>query len=185
MLVPMKNSILNCLLIPALMFAFAANAGFYKGLDEEGNVVYSDKPFENSKKITPPAITVMDPTKVIPKAEAPKDETPAEFKYTQFDITAPTNEQTIWNEPDLYVKLKLTPALNTDEKHNIWLLMDGKPLIKNSQSLSLPIGRADRGAHQIQAQVRDKDGKIIIRTRPVLVHIKNTVVPKPAPKPAS
>jgi hypothetical protein len=185
MLVRMKNILLKCLLIPALMFAFAVNAGFYKGLDEDGNVVYSDKPFENSKKITPPAITVMDATKIKPKAEAPEEQAPAEFKYTEFDIIEPKNEQTIWNEPNLYVKLKLTPALNTEEKHNIWLLMDGKPLVKNSQSLSLPIGRSERGAHQIQAQVRDKDGKIIVRTRPVLVHIKNTAVPKPAPKPAN
>lgn len=180
MLEGMKNIKLKCLLFPVLLFAFAANAGFYKGLDEDGNVVYSDKPFENAEKITPPPITVMDATKVKPKAEATEEQAPAEFKYTQFDIVAPKNEQTIWNEPDLYVKLKLTPALNTEEKHSIWLLMDGKPLVKNSQSLSLPIGRSDRGAHQLQAQVRDKDGKIIVRTRPVLVHIKNTVVPRAA-----
>jgi hypothetical protein len=185
MLVAMKNIILKCLFTAVMLFAVAAHAGFYKGLDEDGNVVYSDKPFENSEKITPPAITVMDPTKVKPKAEAVEEQAPAEFKYTQFDIIDPKNEQTIWNEPDLYVKVKLTPALNTAEKHNIWLLMDGKPLVKNSQSLSLPIGRADRGTHQIQAQVRDKDGKIIVRTRPIIVYIKHTSVPKPAPAPAN
>lgn len=180
MLASMKNIILDGLLISTLLFVCNADAGFYKGLDEEGNVVYSDKPFDNSEKITPPAITVMDATKVKAKEEAVEEKPAAEFKYTKFDIVAPTNDQTIWNEPDLIVKLQLTPALNTAESHNIWLLVDGKPLVKNSQSLSIPIGRADRGAHQIQAQVRNKQGKIIVRTRPVLVHIKNTVVPRAA-----
>lgn len=180
MLERMKNIILNVLFVPALLFAFAVNAGFYKGLDEEGNVVYSDKPFANSEQITPPAITVMDAPKIQPKEEPVAEEKPAEFKYTQFDIVAPTNDQVIWNEPDLIVKLRLTPDLNVAENHSIWLLMDGQTLVKNSQNLSLPIGRSDRGAHQLQAQVRNKEGKIIVRTRPIVVHIKNTVVPRPA-----
>jgi len=180
MLLFMKNIIFKSLLIAALMFAFTVNAGFYKGLDEEGNVVYSDKPFENSEIITPPAITVMEAPKIKPKEDAVEEEKPAEFKYTQFDIVAPVNDQVIWNEPDLIVNVRLTPNLNVDENHSIWLLMDGKPLVKNSQSLSLPIGRSDRGAHQLQAQVRNKEGKIIVRTRTIIVHIKNTVVPRPA-----
>jgi hypothetical protein len=179
MLEHMKNIILKSLVIASLLFTFAVYAGFYKGLDEEGNVVYSDKPFDNSEKITPPAITVMDAPKIKPKAEPVAEEKPAEFKYTQFDIVAPSNDQVIWNEPDLIVKVQLKPDLNVDEKHSIWLLMDGKPLVKNSKSLSLPIGRSDRGAHKLQAQVRDKEGKIIVRTRTIIVHIKNTVVPRP------
>jgi hypothetical protein len=180
MLVRMKNIILKSLFVPVLLFAITVNAGFYKGLDEEGNVVYSDKPFENSKIITPPAITVMDAPKIQPKEEPVAEEKAAEFKYTQFDIVAPVNDQVIWNEPDLIVKVRLTPDLNVAENHGIWLLMDGKPLVKNSQNLSLPIGRSDRGAHQLQAQVRNKEGKIIVRTRTIIVHIKNTVVPRPA-----
>jgi len=176
----MKNIILKSLFVPVLLFAITVNAGFYKGLDDEGNVFYSDKPFENSQIITPPAITVMDAPKIQPKAEPIAEEKPAEFKYTQFDIVAPVNDQVIWNEPDLIVKLRLTPDLNVNENHRIWLLMDGQPLVKNSQSLSLPIGRSDRGAHQLQAQVRNKEGKIIVRTRTIIVHIKNTVVPRPA-----
>jgi hypothetical protein len=86
------------------------------------------------------------------------------------------NDQTIWNEPNLMVSLKLTPDLNISEGHTTWLLMDGKPIVKNSQSLLLQIGRSDRGQHTLQAQVRNKKGKIIKQTKPVTVHIKNSVV---------
>ena len=172
----MKKAIFKSFLLAILFYAVTADAGLYKGLDDEGNVVYSDKPFENAQKFTPPSLTIVNTPKAAAKKEVLEEEKTAEFKYTDFDIISPKDNQTIWNEPDLGVAVQLKPALNTAEGHNIWLLMDGKPLVKNSQSLLLPIGRADRGAHQLQAQVRDEAGKIVVRTSTVIVHIKNSVV---------
>ena len=171
----MKNTLFYSLLI-TLIFSFTAHAGLYKGLDESGNVIYSDTPFENAEIITPPAINVVDAPKVKPKQEVVEEEKKAETKYSKFSISAPKNDQTIWNESQLIVSLKLDPALATAEGHNIWLMMDGKALVKKSQSLSLPIGRADRGSHTLQAQVRNKKGKIIKSTTSITVHIKNTVI---------
>ena len=176
----MKNTLLKSLLI-TLIFSFTVHAGLYKGLDEEGNVAYSDTPFENAEKITPPPISVVDAPKVKPRQEVVEEEKQAETKYTKFSITAPKNDQTIWNEPALTVSLQLSPALASAEGHNIWLMMDGKALVKRSQSLSLQIGRADRGSHTLQAQVRNKKGKIIKRTKSIMVHIKNTVITRPGP----
>ena len=182
MLNSMKNTISSSLLIPVLLFTITANAGLYKGLDESGNVVYSDKPFEDAQQFTPPPLSIVDAPKVQPKDTVAEEEVAEETKYTKFNITAPKNGQTIWNVPDLSVSLQLTPALNTAEGHTTWLLMDGKPLVKRSQSLLLQIGRADRGQHTIQAQVRNNKGKIIIRTKTITIHIKNTVVPRKAPR---
>ena len=176
----MKNTLLKSLLIPALLYSFTVSAGLYKGLDEDGNVTYSDKPFENSQKFTPPAITVIDAPKIAPKKEAPVEEESTETTYTKFSIVAPKNNQTIWNTPDLSVALQLTPALDTAAGHTTWLLMDGKPLVKKSRSLLLQIGRADRGEHKLQAQVRNEKGKIIKRTKTITVHIKNSVVQRRA-----
>jgi len=83
------------------------------------------------------------------------------FKYTRFSITAPKNNEVIWNNPQLMVSLKISPALNVKEGHTTWLLMDGKPLVKKSRSLLLQIGRADRGEHKLQALIRDKKGRVI------------------------
>ena len=176
MLVSMKYISLISLFCIALPFGFTAQAGLYKGLDDEGNVVYSDKPFTDSQVFTPPPLSVVDAPKVPPKEAIVEEEKTAETTYTAFSISAPTSQQVIWNEPDLTVTMQLKPALSTAEGHNVWLLMDGKPLVKNSQSLSLQIGRADRGEHQIQGQVRNKKGKIIKRTQSVTIHIKNTVI---------
>lgn len=172
----MKDIILKGLLLLALLVSFSASAQLYKGLDDEGNVVYSDKPFNNSEQFTPPSLTIVDAPKVPPKEEVKEESEEAEFKYTRFSITAPKNDEVIWNNPQLMVSLKVAPSLNVAAGHTTWLLMDGKPLVKKSRSLLLQIGRADRGEHKLQAQIRDKKGKIIKRTKTITVHIKNSVV---------
>ena len=178
----MKQLITTIILLPLLVCLSNAHAGLYKGLDEEGNVIYSDKPFDNSEKFTPPAITVVEPLKVPAKKEVEEaaEEEVTETKYTKFSISAPKHNQTIWNEPDLAVSLRLSPALDTAAGHTTWLLMNGKPIVKKSQSLLLQIGRSDRGQHTLQAQVRNKKGKVIKRTKTITVHIKNTVVQRGA-----
>jgi hypothetical protein len=175
MLVVMKNIRLNSLLVIMLLVgACAANAALYRGVDAEGNVVYSDRPFEDSEEFTPPAISVVDTPKSKADKKAAEVEKPAEFKYTDFDIASPANKETIRNQPDVVVSLKLKPGLNTAESHSIWLLLDGKLVVKNSKSLSLSLGRLIRGAHTLQAQVRDGNGKIVVRTRTVVVYIHQT-----------
>ncbi len=176
----MQHTYLKSLLAALLLVAISSHAELYKGIDDKGNVFYSDKPFDNAKKFTPPSLSIVDTPKVKPE-QAVTEEKPAEFKYTDFDIVTPKNNETIWNEPAVTVSLKLKPALNTAQGHNIWLMKNGKSLIKNSQSLVLPAGRLERGAHQLQAQVRDKQGKIIVRSRAIIVHIKHAVI-RPRPR---
>ena len=180
MLRHMKNFLLNSLLLSVTLFTFAASAQLYKGLDEEGHVVYSDQPFENSEKFTPASLSVINAPKAAPKKKAAAVEEPAEFKYTDFDITSPKNNETIWDAPQINIALRLEPDLNLAEGHTAWLLMDGKVVVKNNNSTSMQIGRTERGAHQLQAQVRDKEGKIVVRSRSIIIHIKNTVVRRKA-----
>jgi len=166
-----------------MILSFSSQAGLYKGIDAEGNVLYSDKPFENAEILTPPPISVVDAPKIKPKPIAEKEEAVEnETKYTRFSISSPKNNQTIWNESQLVVTTQISPALNTTLGHTTWLIMDGKVLVKKSQDTSLLIGRADRGTHTIQAQIRDKKGKIVKRTKSITLHIKNTVVPRPSPR---
>jgi hypothetical protein len=182
MLAAMLESITRYLLPLALLLSGNSMAELYKGTDAEGNVIYSDKPFYNSEKITPPSLTIVDAPKAQPSKEVVEEDKPEIFKYTSFKITSPVHNQTIWNEPQLMVSVQVKPELNVADGNTIWLLMDGKVLIKNSRKTVLPIGRADRGAHTLQAQIRNKKGKIIKRSKPITVHIKNTVITRPKPE---
>lgn len=162
--------------------AFSAEAELYKGLDEEGNIVYSDKPSGKMEKIIPPSLTIFDPPKITTNVESEAsntvEETAKEFKYTDFDIVSPRNDETIWNDPNPTVTLSLKPDLNTSENHTIWLLIDKKPLLKNTRETTLHLGYVNRGAHLLQAQVRDKNNKILARTRAIVIYVKHASVQK-------
>lgn len=154
-----------------LLVAVTAGAQIYKGVDSDGNVYFSDQPIEDSAKYTPQTISVVESSKAKPQ-EKTSEKKPAEFKYTRFDIVSPIQNEVIRNQQDASIALQIAPPLNVEQDHKVWLLMDGKPIVKDSQSMSLSIGRIDRGAHSFQAQVKDADGKIVARTRTTVAHFK-------------
>jgi hypothetical protein len=118
----------------------------------------------------------MDAAKTGVANEKKVEEKPAEFKYISFDIVSPKSNQTIRNESDVAVSLRIKPGLNTAENHTIWMLVNGKPVLKNTRSLSFKVGRLDRGANELQAQIRDEKGKVVARTRTTVVFVHQTSV---------
>ena len=172
MLEAMNIKLLKTLLALMLLISTSVSATMYKGVDSEGNVVFSDTPFENAEKFTPPPITVMDKPKATVK-NAAAEEKPLAFKYMSFDIVSPVNNATIRNS-EVQVSLQLKPGLNTAKDHSIWMLVNGKPVIKKSSGLSFSLGRLNRGAHKLQAQVRDPSGKVILRSRTAIIHVHQT-----------
>ena len=182
----MTNRIITTLIITlaaSLAMSGHVAAQLYKGVDAEGNVVYSDKPFENAETFTPPTLSVMDAPKVAkPEAapETPEEEEKVETSYSRFTILSPSSGETIWNNPDLAVRMIIEPELATKEGHRIWLLMDGSPVVRHSGSPVINIGQVYRGTHTFEGQVRNQKGQILKRTSPVQVHIKQTAIKKQA-----
>jgi hypothetical protein len=169
----MKNILSTCLMVFLWFYAATASSTLYKGLDADGNVTYSDTPFEDAERFVAPPISVVDAPEVGAEKKPEGDE-PAEFKYTKFDIVSPVNKATIRNDPDINVSLSIKPGLNTEKEHSIWLLLDGKPVVDASQSLSLQLGRLDRGAHKLQAEIRDLTGKVVVKTSISIIFVHQT-----------
>lgn len=176
MMIDMKNILLISFFTVALAFANIAVAVLYKGVDAEGNVIYSDQPFSDAEKFTPPPISVMDAAKTKVEETKVVEEKPAEFKYINFDIISPKNNETIQNAFEVAVSLRIRPELNIAQGHNIWMLMNGKPVMKNLQSPSFKIEGLERGANELQAQIRDKSGKIVVRTRTTIIFVHQASV---------
>ena len=187
----MNKFISRYFLLVLLVSPGAANAEMYKGVSADGEVVYSDVPFRDSEEFRAPPVAVLEmpavildkvlsggaekeqANKVATEKEAKKTEIKrqAKFKYTEFRIVSPKNKQSIWNNPDVIVSLHLKPTLNNVKKHKIWLLLDGEVLVDNSVSAKIPTGRLERGEHKLQAQVRDSKGKLITKTKTIVVYI--------------
>lgn len=172
MLVIMNSTLLSSLLVTALACTFSVSAALYKGLDSEGKVVFSDRPFKDAQKLELPPISVVSSSDSSSEKEVLAEEKAAVFQYMSFDIVSPINNQIIRTDSDISVSLNLRPGINTEKNHSIWLLVDGKAQISESQDLSLQLGRLNRGAHELQAQIRSPDGEIIVRTKTSVVYIR-------------
>ncbi len=184
--------IFTCLL---LLYSFTLQAALYKGVDKEGNVTYSDKPFVNAKEITLPPITVVNEPEMPPAAikNAPtaaekaedkkvkdeKDKAARETKYIYLQISSPKNKQTIWNGTRLNVKLASKPALNAKNGDYFQLLIDGKAVVRRSPNATIQLGYIDRGEHKLQAMIRNKHGRIVKRSKVIIIYIQRTsIIPK-------
>jgi len=165
------------LLLLGLLAAAAALADTWTWTDEEGVVHYSDRPHPGAARIA-----IDDPnTSASPARRRANDpagadgEEPAAgpFRYESFEVASPAAEETLWNvESVLSVSLSLTPALQPG--HQVRVYFDGTPQIVTGTSFQLE--EVYRGVHNLQAEVLDETGKMMIRTRPNRFYVQQTTV---------
>jgi hypothetical protein len=138
----------------------------YVWTDENGVVHYSDRPVPGAKRIE-----LAEPN--IGRSPAPRgyqaaaggeeqaEDQPGPFRYESFAVTAPADEETLWNIGGvLNASLALTPALQPG--HRIRVYFDGNPQIVVGTSFQLR--EVWRGAHNLQAEVLDETGNTLIRS---------------------
>ena len=171
------------LISETIIYTVIAAAKFYKSVDEQGNIVYSDTPTPGAEQLKPPPISTVESKPVAKEADARAQNTDqAETeeaakkpptRYSKFSIVTPKNDDTIWdNNGAVPVSLLLEPPLDTENGHSVWVYVDGTAVVKKSQSLTQPLSGIDRGAHKIRAEIRDEKRKTLKRTQNVTVHLK-------------
>lgn len=179
-------------LITALFLLLAAgsvSAQAYRWVDENGVVHYSDRPEPGAERIDLPSdktVARRSPpaaSRTRPAGEQPTN--PAAFKYESLDIASPAAEETLWNiEGALNVTLNLQPPLQ--DGHQVRVYFDGNPTLV--EGTSFQITEVYRGVHNLQAEVLDATGKLMIRSVPNRFYVQqnsiiNKQIPRPRPKP--
>jgi len=170
------KKIFTCILLLLSATALAEDGKLYKWLDENGEVVYSDKPLDaKAREITPPAVQSTKPVKSKPKP-APaitkeKDKKPA-FVYTDILITQPAMDDNIHdNEGKVSIVIEVKPAFFSSLGHTLNLKLDGETVISKSTSLTANLDNLDRGTHTLIAEVCDETGKVLKSSKGVIFHI--------------
>ena len=131
----------------------------YKTVDENGNVIFTDKPSEEAEtiKIQELENTIGNPNPAKYKPSPAKIEG---FSYKSFTVTSPANGAGVRsNNGNVSISLSLEPALNRG--HKIIISLDGKQI---GTGLSASLQNVDRGTHSISAKVIDSEGKSLIST---------------------
>lgn len=172
---------------PILVFVglFAASAAgaeaAYTWTDENGVVHYSDVPVPGATEINlggdqrPARTAPARPTTTAPATANNGDGESASqpFSYESLEIASPGAEQTLWNiEGTLNVTLALTPALQPG--HQVRVYFDGSP--QTFSTTSFEIEEVWRGVHNLQAEVIDETGKLMIRSQPNRFYVQQNTV---------
>lgn len=168
------------LILLALFAANGALAQAYTWVDEDGIVHYSDRPEPGSKQIDlgesrSPRRTPAAPESASGPAEASDDvaEPARPFSYQTLEVSAPSPEETLWNiEGVLNVSLTLSPALQPG--HQVRVYFDGAARAVGGTSFQ--IEEVYRGVHNIQAEILDDTGKLMIRSLPNRFYVQQNTV---------
>jgi len=165
--------ILACLLAATAVAAQEA----YRWVDEDGVVHYSDRPREGAEAIVLPTPNVAT-TRRVPRATAPQDEDDEAAEepqagYINIEIVTPGAEETLWNiEGVLNVSVALQPALQPG--HLVRAYFDGE--MRPVSGTSFQLQEVWRGVHNIQVEVVDATGKVMIRSQPSRFYVQQNTV---------
>lgn len=170
----------------AIVSAGAVMAQAYRWVDEDGIVHYSDTPVEGAERIELSSDNSRRSRPQAPRATArttqPQPGTrdtdepsqpAAPFRYETLIISAPAAEQTLWNiEGVLSVNLDLRPGLRPG--HQVRVYFDGDPRMVTSTSFQ--IEEVYRGSHNLQAEVLDETGRLMIRSLPNRFYVQQNSI---------
>jgi len=155
------------LVLLGLLASAAALAQAYTWVDEEGVTHYSDRPEEGATQVNLSEYSRNTGAQLYrsrPAATEPDDaeEETGPFKYESLAVASPGPEETLWNiEGILNVSLALSPGLQSG--HRVRVYFDGQA--RDVSGTSIQLEEVYRGVHNIQAEVIDETGKLMIRSQ--------------------
>lgn len=148
----------SLLLCVTLIFFTSVSAEVYRVLDEDGNVIFSDKPSPGAVEVEIDHVQTISPPKVKDFKYKPSVKDKTGDDYTSLEIVSPENDQIFTGKAvEVSVNILIQPALNTSRGDRLILTMDG---IKqaDSTSTSFTFGKLDNGKHTVKVVVVNKDG---------------------------
>ena len=164
------------LVLLGLLAVSAAAADTWTWTDDEGVVHYADRPHPGAERVV-----IDDPNASQSPAsrsrssnsdDTAKQDTGAQ-RYNSIEVSSPGAEETLWNiEGALNVSVSLSPALQPG--HQVRVYFDGTPQIVSGTSFQLQ--EVYRGVHNLQAEVLDETGKMMIRSRTNRFYVQQSTV---------
>ena len=159
-----------------------AHAQAYTWTDEDGVVHYSDTPRPGATEVdlgkysAPTSARGQNARRVTPVTRRNDEPEPEAFQYESLVVASPAAEQTLWNiGGQLNVSLALSPALRPG--HQVRVYLDGSP--RDVSGLSFQLQEVYRGAHNLQAEVLDENGQLMIRSQPSRFYVQQTSILRP------
>jgi hypothetical protein len=164
-----------------LLAATAVVAEAYRWVDEDGVVNYSDRRQPGAEPVELrddlPTATSYQTRTAGQAATNQNDQSSAQagpVRYESLAVASPGAEVTLWDIGGLLnVSLALTPGLQSS--HQVRVYLDGGPAQLVSGT-NFQLEEVYRGVHNIQAEVIDQSGRVIIRSQPNRFYVQQNVI---------
>ncbi|SDL48812.1 protein of unknown function [Modicisalibacter muralis] len=169
-------------------------ASVYRSVDAQGNVIFTDKPIENSERIELEPLTVVPSPEPLSSIPADSDEAADDaasgdsagavsgpfMPYSTFRIVSPQDEQTLPTgvAGNVQVELEIDPDLRDD--HRVRLLLDGEISQSAMHTKAFMLTNLDRGEHRLRAELLDASGNVRHRSAPITLYVQRASVNLPA-----
>lgn len=160
----------------------AAGAEVYRSVDEDGNIIYTDKPSPNAEEIRIDPIQTIEAPDIEPFKYTPPADPAGKSIYTKLEIISPENDAAIRsNEGNISISAVVQPGLNISAGHQLVLIMDGNEVSTGGPQFDLT--NIDRGTHTVTVAIKDKQGKTVMQSSPVSFTVLRAAVKPPPPPP--
>jgi len=177
----MKTSvlILGCLLATAsLAQSTTMRREVWQWRDENGVTHFSDQPVPGARKIV---LSGANPTAAAPSSAAAAAVTrpaqPAAVRYSSLEIWQPANDEAFFGaDAEVNVRLRSDPPLAQGDR--LLTYLDGK-LLPGENAMEHSLSNVDRGVHSVTSVIVNRDGRELIRSEPVVFHMRQPSLPNP------
>lgn len=170
-------------------------ASVYRTVDAQGNVIFTDKPIENSQRIE------LEPLSVVPSPEplsstsssndvAADDSAPSDnagstasgpfMLYSTFRIVSPQDGETLPTGVAGSVKVELDIDPDLRDGHRVRLLLDGQIGQSAMHTKAFMLTGLERGEHRLRAELLDASGNVRHRSAPITLYVQRASVNLPA-----
>jgi hypothetical protein len=170
----------------SLVCSVALATTVYKWVDENGVVHYSDQPHPNAQKLQIEGVqTYSSRSANVPAPAASESDTKAESArpYQGCAVAQPLDQQNLPNAQSVFIRVQTDPTPRPGDR--IYITLDGQGLNGGQPTgLSFNVTPIDRGAHTVQAQVRDNSGQILCQTPSVTFYVQQPNLFSPGANPA-
>ncbi len=134
----------------------------YKTVDEDGNIIFTDRPSTNSEEIKLKELKTTETVKPssTSSSSTSRGKKTEDFSYKKLSVSNPADGSSIRsNSGNVSISVNSVPSLRSG--HRILITMDGKELSKGT-SKSVSLTNVDRGTHTITVSIVDSSSNTII-----------------------
>ncbi len=163
----------------ALCISVFAQDRVYKRVNPDGSVEYSDQPIEDAEvmKVPKGSTFTMPSTSVGSRSSSNRSQSNADTSasYESLEISSPKNDEAIRsNEGRVTALAKSVPSLIRG--HSFRWRMDGRVLHQEISSPVLQMTSVNRGTHNLEVDIVDADGKVVISSEKIVFHLQRVSV---------